>query len=467
MTRSESLMTTRREKDRQRRRPVLLAALAFCAVLPAQPVLTLPMALRQAQGTSLQAGQAERARQTAQGDRDLVEAAFFPDIQFQGGHLNQDQDTVFKGSPVTLDIPGLGALSVPGQDQSVAQKSSWRYQVSASYLVYDFGRRGHALAAAKGRQAAVDLQGQDALGRALAQVAARYMGVMNLQAQKKVVEQRRIALQDHLADAQALFDQGVVARNDLLRTGVALRAVADAARTLDNAERSAREGLNIALGLAPGDPLNLPDGLAAPPPLPWDEGQVQRAAPEANAGVQALEAKLRAAGDQVVFRRRDYAPSLTAQLAHSYQEDQFLLHPDQTTLYLGVAWKLFDGGTRAARVSQSRVDEQSARRDLLEARRQVENAAGTAFRDFQEALAEMATAQANVVASQENLRIVNDQYQQAYAKSADVLDAETVLAESRFSVSDRLCRAYAQQAALLALMGEDLGTFYASHPPEP
>jgi len=65
-------MNPRREKDRQpgrdgspAARTVLLAAPALCATLPAQPALTLPLALRQAQAASLQAGQAERARQTA------------------------------------------------------------------------------------------------------------------------------------------------------------------------------------------------------------------------------------------------------------------------------------------------------------------------------------------------------------------------------------------------------------------
>ena len=115
---------------------------------------------------------------------------------------------------------------------------------------------------------------------------------------------------------------------------------------------------------------------------------------------------------------------------------------------------------RSARIGRSRAEEDGTRRELVEARRQAGNAAASAYREFQEALDEMATARTDVEASLENLRIVSDQYQQAYAKSADVLDAETVLAQSRFSLSDRLCRAYALQAGLLAILGEDLEAFY-------
>jgi outer membrane protein TolC len=439
----------------------LLTVLLACAALPAQ-VLTLPMALGKAASASVQADLAGQARAAAGSDRDEVRASYLPDIQLQGGHLSLDREVALRTGSYTLGIPGLGSLAIPSMEQPLAANASWRYQLSASYLVFDFGKRGSALAASRAKEAAVDLRGKDEVSRAQAEVAARYVALVNLMARRKVVDQRRQALRDHLRDARALYEQGVVARNDLLRTEVAQRAVDDSARALDNAMVSARERLDIAMGLAPDTPATVPATLPAPPELAWDEAAVRSRAPEANAGVQALEAKVRAAGSLVDFRKRDYAPDVVAQVAHSYEENPFMVHSDQNSLYLGVTWKLFDGGARSARVSRSRAEESSARRELLEARRQAENAAATAFRDYRQALAELATAKANAAAAQENLRIVTDQYQQAYAKSSDVLDAETVLAESRFGQSDCLCRAYALQAGLLAILGEDLESFYAA-----
>lgn len=443
-------------------RPALLLLLA-AGVMAAEPPLTLAEALRRAGTSSMQADLAALSLRGAQGDRDEVKAAFLPEIELKGGHLNLDRDAALRTESFTVGpIPVLGAITVPSLDQPVAQKSSWRYHLTASYLVYDFGRRSSALAATRAKERAVDLGGRDAVARAQADVAARYMTTVNIRARRLVVAQRRQALEDHLRDARSLFEQGVVARNDLLRTEVALRAVDDAGRTLDNALVSARESLNIAMGQAPGAPLSLPETLPPPPAMPWNEAAVRSRAPQANAGIKALEAKVQAAEGQVAFRSRDFAPTVVAQVGHSYEENRFLAHPQQTTLYLGLSWKLWDGGARSARVSRSRAEEGTARRELTEARRQVENAAAAALRDYGQALAEMETAHANVEAALENLRIVSEQYQQAYAKSADVLDAETVLAESRFSLSDRLCRAYAVQAGLLSLLGEDLETFYAT-----
>jgi outer membrane protein TolC len=442
-------------------RPCLALALA---ALPAasQEALTLPAALHRAATASLQADLASLARASAREDRNVVESAYWPEIRLQGGHLNTDEDTLLRTSPMSLGpFPVLGSITVPSMDQGVAQKSSWRYDLTASLLVYDFGKRGSAMDATRAKESAVDLRGREEVSRAQAEVASRFVSVVNILARRKVVDQRRQALQDHLKDARALYDQGVVARNDLLRTEVALRAVDDAGRTLDNALVTAREGLAIALGQDPRTPLSVPDALPQPPEVPWSEAEVRSRAAGSNAGVKALESRVRAAEGQTEMRRKDFTPDIVAQVGHDYQQDRFLVHEDQTSLYLGLSWKIFDGGARSAKLSQARAEASTARRELLDARRQAENAAATALRTYQESLEEMKTAQANVEAAQENLRIVTDQYQQAYAKSADVLDAETVLAESRFSLSDRLCRAYATQAALLAILGEDLEAFYS------
>jgi len=70
----------------------LLATLLVAAALPAQELLTLPMALHRAGTSSYQAELAGWARRAAQGDREEVGAAFLPELHFKGGHLDLDRD---------------------------------------------------------------------------------------------------------------------------------------------------------------------------------------------------------------------------------------------------------------------------------------------------------------------------------------------------------------------------------------
>jgi len=129
---------------------------------------------------------------------------------------------------------------------------------------------------------------------------------------------------------------------------------------------------------------------------------------------------------------------------------------------LGLSWKVFDGGLRSAKVRQSDSETERARRELLEAQRLAESGVAAALRAFRQSLREMESSAENVKAAQENLRIVGDQYREGLLRTTDVLDAEAVLAESRTALAERRYRAYSQQAALLAALGEDLPAFYES-----
>jgi len=57
---------------------------------------------------------------------------------------------------------------------------------------------------------------------------------------------------------------------------------------------------------------------------------------------------------------------------------------------------------------------------------------------------------------------VEDQYRSGLARSSDVLDAETLLAQSRFDVINRHYASYWNQARLLATAGSDPAEFYAN-----
>jgi len=440
------------------------AVLGLAMALQAEP-LSLSQAMRQAAQHSFKADAARLERAVAKEETTQSRSLFLPEVQFQGGHLNLDHQPGLIFGPVTVGPLNLGPLTVPAFSLGpmvtpLGDQASWRYKLSLQYLVYDFGKRDSALGATQAKERAIGLKGGDEIRRLQAEVATRYVALLHIQAQREVLAQRRKALEEHLKSVQDLYQQGVVARNDLLRTQVALRTVGDAEGALDSAEAGARESLNLSLGLEPTVPLELPKGLNAPPILPWDEAACRIRAGQSNEGVQALRAKVQALEAKVTFRHRDYAPNLVAEAFHSYEQNTYSAHPHEDGLYLGLSWKLFDGA-RASRIRQANTELELGRREVQEVERQAGNAATAAFREVQVALREVKTSETNVAAAEENLRIVEDQYREGLARSTDALDAEAVLAESRFNLAARRYRAYAQQAALLAAMGEDLPAFYA------
>mgnify|MGYP001227058331 CR=1 FL=1 len=444
---------------------VSLLAMALAAIpLGAEP-LSLSEALRRAEMASFRADNARLERAKALEETGQVKSLYLPEVNFQGGHLNLDERPELRFGPVAigpLNLGGMtiGPLNLGPMGTPTADKDSWRYKLSVDYLLYDFGKREKALSATRAKEEAIGLKGGEEIKQAQAEVAARYVALLNVKAQRQVLFQRRKSLEDHLKTVQDLYQNGVVARNDLLRTEVALRGIGDVERALDSAEAAATEALNVAMGQEATTPLELPDGLEAPPALPWDETSCRTRAAQGNEGVKALKAKTKALQKQVELKRGDYTPNVVAEAAHSYEQNSWSLHPHENALYIGLSWKVFDGA-RSSKVRHASAELEQGKRETLEAERQAGNAAVAAYRDVQVALQEVQTAEANVRASEENLRIVEDQYKEGLAKSTDALDAEAVLADSRFSLAAKRYRAYARQAALLATLGEDLPAFYS------
>jgi outer membrane protein len=423
-------------------------ALAISILVPAQGpgVLTLPEAMRRVARTSVQAETARFDAASAREDTVQVSALYTPQVTLEGGHLNLDNRPAFINGPIVFPA---------------AEPQSWHYKLDVRYLIWDGGRRAAARAGTVDRVREIELRGSERVRRVQAEVAARYAEIFIVKAQKGVVAQRRDSLSEHLRTVQDLFDQGVVARNDLLRTEVALRSVGDADRALDDSYASALEALNVAMGMDSATPQAFPDSIPPAPPVPWDEAHCREMGAASNGSVLALEAKVKVLEDQILMRRRDYLPSLVAEVASAYDQNQYMLYPYVNSLFIGFSVNVFDGGTRASKIRQASLDLDKVRRELKEARSNAEASASQALREFRQALREAETALANVASSEENLRIVEDQYREGIARNADVLDAEQVLAESRFSLAQKNLLAYARQASLLMALGQDLPSFYS------
>jgi outer membrane protein TolC len=428
----------------------LFAALLLMvgAAAGAQETLTLSGALAAAATKSDAAKSSALQLQEASQKTDEVKSAYVPSVDISGGRTMLNNDPFF----------AFGPFIFPAGEQDY-----WSYQLTAKYLLWDFGRRKRAVDASLSRETAVDKAGRDAVVKNQLQAADSYLGALLYDSRHEVIALRKKALQDHLRVARDLFDHGVVARNDLLRTEVALRNVEDQDKDADNGATIARQALNRSLGRDPSAPVTLVKELPAAPPLPWDSEGAKKAALERNPSIAALEARVQAAEASVNFERREGAPAFVAEAFHNYSQNRYMLYPYVTGAFVGVSWSL-DGGARHARLSQSMTEADLARVALDDARRGVAIQVEQAYRDFQQAEREEQTAETNVKASLENLRIIEDQYKEGIAKTTDVLDAESILADSRYTLAAQRLRAYQKQAQLLALCGEDLAKFYSQLP---
>lgn len=375
-----------------------------------------------------------------------AEAGWYPAVDFGAQYILRD-------NPVEVGFGSLTFAQVPRRNA--------QYALEARELVWDGGRRSLAVAAARRGEAAVRAAGAADVQGAQLEALASYLDVLDLTGSAAVLRERLAALRAHLAVASDLLVHGLVARNDVLATEVRVREVEDAAQAVASRRTVAARDLSRLLGREPDEAAMLPDSLPAPPPLPGDREALRAAALADNPSLRAAALRLAVGRTAADLARRAWRPSLYVGASHAWQQNGLLVHPHVNALVAGVSWDVFDGGARGADVRLAEARVIAAARDRLEVERGVAVAVEAAWSAWEQAGREERTARANVAASAENLRIVEDQYRAGLARSGDVLDAEALLAASRYGVVTKHNATYRAQAALLAAAGHDLVAFYS------
>jgi outer membrane protein len=413
--------------------------------------LTLSEALKEIGERSTAAVTAGLDLDSARARTRHANALYLPEVSLSAGHVNRDHEIVAV----------FGTLNAP-----TTQRDFFTGELDATELLWDGGRRSSAVKTSQSFETATAMQGKADVRAAQLQGLGTYLQILAAKARRRVVAQRTASLEEHLRLARDLFDQGVVARNDVLETEVRLRTVQDQGSQVDNSEAVGVQALNRLLGRALTDPLALPAALSPPSPLPASLDDLKRHAEDGNQQLLALRARLQAEQATVASRKAENYPTVIAQLSHTYQENRYLYYPNANVLFLGVSWEAYDGGARRASVSEAEIAVEKTQQQITDLQRQLGIQVDQAYRDYLQALKESATAQTNIAASEENLRIEEDQYKAGLVRTTDVLDAESVLAESRFSLVNQHYNTYLKQGVLLTVTGEDLPTFFANVTPK-
>ncbi len=428
---------------------LLVSFAARAATADPPPVLTLADALRAAAAGSPASVTAALDLGAAQEGTRRAKAAYWPSLSVSGNWQARDNEIVAI----------FGAFEVP-----TTQKNFFTAEASLTELLWDGGRRSAAVAASRGAEEAASSRARADVQAAQLEALATYLRALAFRARRSVVTQRITSLEEHLRVARDLYAQGLVARNDLLGTEVRLRTVRDQVAQVDDGFAVALQSLRRLLGLAADAPLTLPETLPPPPPLPDGLDGLRKRAAASNPRLAALRAGLGVDRASVDARKGESWPSVFAQLAHTYQQNEYLAFPNANVFYVGATWQIWENGARRAAVRQAELAARRAETEVADFARALDIRVDETWRDFEQARRETATARTNVAAAAENLRIVEDQYGAGLARTLDVLDAEEVLAESRFALVNQTFTAYLKEGALAAAAGLDLPAFFAAAP---
>ena len=407
----------------------------------------------------------ERARHAAAAVG-LSESAYYP---FLVASAAAGYDRAFIPFPsLAVDptkLPSLGAVSVTGGGSLVTEAQVYRGELSAKWLLLDFGERNAVVASAKERLMMANVGFNATHQKIVFQVTDRFYQLGTARQKVLVARSSLEAAQTVEQAVQARVDNGLATKPELLQAQQQSAQSAFDVEATTGLESDARVALAESIGLLPTVPLNVTD-LGQRSTSEQTNGSVDELIARALSQRPDLVAKLanlHAKQNDIRRVRAEYYPKVAIDAHVSETEldvsiagsKYFGDHKPTFGAFLTVNVPIFDGFGRRHKMEMAEAELRGAENELAGARDSAVREVWKAYTDFKTALRKQDSAVKLVTASQNAFDAVLESYKNGLGTYPEIVSAQRNLASAR-SVSHDTQSAIFTSAAALALSTGDL-----------
>ena len=385
-----------------------LAGNAFCAPL------SLHDCLQKAHDNNPALKSAAWDSRIAQDGGRLATVASYPRIDAQAGYTMQLHPQAIKSAGGTTET----------QEPNFAFAG-----LAASYTLYDFGRRTARIQQADAYTEAASQSFLFSTGDMALQVIEAYFRILETDKLIQAADEEIAQIAEHRRVAQVLFEEGVVTRNDVLQAEVRLASARQKQLTVSNRRENAWLLLNFLIGSEPTFRGELDEATTL-------DSTVKPAAGASDITVNRHDIKaqkqiLEARDFEVRENRENYVPEIYTRLGMDVVQNDKVREQAIFSATLGIRINLFDGYAAQA-AHEKAVKQRSKQLDTLrltEQRARLEIT--TARNDASVAKERISASEAAIRQSEENLRINKERYQERVGIASEVLDAQTLVTQTK------------------------------------
>ena len=349
---------------------------------------------------------------------------FLPQVDTQYSYTRLDEAPTFSLPPMVPERQ-VGSRDIYTWQSTVTQPVFTGGALINSYLLADLGVD---TARVEFERTKLDL---------ILNVKEAYYGVLTAEKGVEVGEQTVEQLESNLKMAQAFYDVGMTAKNDLLQVEVSMAQARQYLITAQNGLEVARAAFNALLRRDIDEEVNLVEILEYVP-MVVDADRFTEEAYQERPELKAAGLAIKSAKRGVGLAASGLFPQASIVFNYERQGDDYTVNgsrfePDADSWsVMGVAqWKVWDWGKTVWGVGESKAKVFQAKCALEEIMDGVRLEVKQASLSVIEAEKNIQVAETAVSQAEENYRINEERYKGQVATSTDVLDALTLLVQAR------------------------------------
>lgn len=382
----------------------------------------------------------------AEAARASIAGNFGPRVRVEGNYLRFPDEQTVSFSPPGAPTPTPPPFVVREDTTtsltvSVIQPLTPLVAVSAGYRARDFGVDAARIH-------------RETVRRDIAfQATEAYYRLLQTQRLAEVAATSVKQVEAQVTRAKAFEKRGAIGRNDVLRAEIALAGVTQRRIQADGAVSLASARLAMVLGLPAGTPLNPSSAPETPPARATTADATVEQALAGRGELDEYQARLRQARAGRTGAWTKLAPQVNA--IGSYQRVSGSIFQEEETQFVGLllTWDVWDWGSSYFGAREAAAQVRQAEAASSKVRDGVALDARAAHVTYTVSVEALTVAKAAVTQAEENFRIETRRFEESAATTFDVLDAESLLTQTRAQYQTALYDSYIAAANLDRAVG--------------
>jgi len=410
---------------------ILFFLLLGSSKILASEILTLDESIRIALEKGLSIYSAKEEIKAKEFEELSLKADFFPKLSTSYTYTRLDNGTVNDAKYTTYSYPSLSPREVSPLDTN-----TYQFNVTLTQPLFTGWRLTILREIASLGVDTAKIQKETTIQDLVLNVKGAYFGILKAEKLENVAKQAVEQLKANLVVSQAFYDEGIIAKNDLLQTEVQMAQALQNLIKATNGVELAKSLFNKLLRRRLDQDLKIKDILDYYPiRLLFDQCMVK--AEQNRPEIKEVSLNVMSAEKAIDLSKSSYYPSV--RLIGNYQRkaDDILLDsspgedPDNWTITLQGEWTFWEWRKKRHDVAAASAKLAKARYILQEIKDNIQLEVKEAYLSLREAEKNIQVAKKAVVQAEENFRMNEERYKQQVATSTDVLDALTLLTQAR------------------------------------
>ncbi|PSK89022.1 TolC family protein [Taibaiella chishuiensis] len=358
-----------------------------------------------------------------QASAELSEAKMnqYPDLKISGSYLRVNQPNI----DMKVKLGGSGSGEGSGGSQEIKVDQVAYGMATASVPLFSGLRIRNGIESAKYLKKAAELDAYKDRDEVIQNTVAAYYNLYKAQAAVKLVNENLKQAQQRVKDFSNMEQNGLIARNDLLKVQLQESNVELALVDAENNQKIANFNMNLMLGLDEKTELSLDDsGLGAKYKIQSME-EWETTAIANRADFQALDERQQAAKAGVKAANGGYFPSVA--LTGGYVAahiPNFLTVTNAVNVGVGVSYNIASLYKNGAKVKQAKAQQEQLHWSSQEMNEGIRMQIHQAYQNYLESQKKIEVYAKAVEQARENYRITKNKYDNALATTTDLLDAD-------------------------------------------